>query len=289
MKLKPIVKSLKKLKTPKTRKDSNGAKVEKNISTKNITKLKSALDYLAEEAYPVNNKKLFSQESKKLSHGNVGISYRTDEVEQNKHDRYVPSGKIQSKNYGSHRPAKTLNSDGLGSKEDEIGNSSEKSQGVHENHKLKSRTLTPLKPLKQHRPDQVKSRITGAVWNYKIPKNVKNLNETLIQGQSSYTNKSSTGKLSPSEQSSYEKTHRKVLQTVRSADSLSDRSSSSWSTSDVVMTSAMDTERVNDTLQESWPTSDEIVVEEMDIDDAEFISKRILREVNFIPSQFSWQ
>ena len=139
-----------------------------------------------------------------------------------------------------------------------------------QNRSSEKKTLKPLKPLKTQN-----SRSTNNTEN-----NFKNSSYRIPKKKPISTPKTPVGKFTPftvdnfnADRSIDRKASSKSL---RSPGSISGRSSSSWSTSDIAMTGPMEAEC------DSEPFKDRAVDpadEEMEIDDAGFMTKKIFKQV----------
>ena len=268
LKLKPISRILKKSKVPIIGKESKGAKIKKNITTKNAAKLNNALDLLNEKPGSVTNgyidKKPPSRHlTNRLSNGNEDSLKKSRELGEDTGRKKMLNGKVGNKSFANDNATKAVNNIGsLRFKNEANGNSWVKSRNASENEKLKNRN--PLKPLKHRRLDQV---------NYKVAGNSTNVVDSLAKGQPANTMVSR--KFTPPKQIIRENTIKYPPGTIGSRDAQSDRGSSS----DMIVPGAMETEEVDEPSEETWCTHSESLEEEMEIDDVEFMSKRILKQV----------
>ena len=297
-KLKPITKVLKKPKNS-LKKDGKGTKVEKNLAVKNAVRLKDALSFMTGKTDSLNNLngKVKAKNIKRVSNGSVSID-SLDKTKPNKVYGHVkrqigqnvpcgksPTGKVQNKSLENDRSFKTFNDLLSGDlKNNGGGKSSAQLRTVENSHKEKRRTLNPLKTLKKNQLSEINIKTDEprtTVWNYKIPKNSqKSAPKEINANDAKSTNFDIfTPSHSSLEQYSFEITLKDSSRTVRSVDSLSERSSSSWSVSDVAMTGTMEGERVDGQRDEIGCTPDGGVEEDMEVDNVEFMSKKILKQV----------
>ena len=168
--------------------------------------------------------------------------------------------------------------------------------------KVANKPLRPLKPLRRsvsrESVDKMDRPLTKPLnVNYKIPKRPNNVTPKSTSFQTEIPNfgekvvKTGNGEasnrvrwfgLNSDTSETLLITQENSSRTVRSIDGMSDRSSPAWSMSDVVMAGTQDSESVS---EHNEPESYE--AEEMEIDDAEFMSRTIFKQVSYSYWPFS--
>ncbi|XP_065068342.1 transcriptional protein SWT1-like isoform X2 [Rhopilema esculentum] len=155
---------------------------------------------------------------------------------------------------------------------------------ITQNRSSEKKTLKPLKPLKTQNP-----RSTNNTENnfknssYRIPKKKPiSTPKTPVGKFTPFTgdNFNAERNVSPTKNESRRSIDRKdSSKSLRSPGSISGRSSSSWSTSDIAMTGPLEAECDSEPLKDRTVEPAE---EEMEIDDAGFMTKKIFKQIESI-------
>jgi len=277
MKLKPIIRILKETKSPIKGKDKKDISNAKNGISKHGN-LKRTLNLLSSSMDSVHNgfanKNVSSQKATKPF---PSTSVKANELGTTLNGKSVPSRKIPTKNGES-----SIIDDGahsLGSVNKDRRNNSDASRNAKKP-ELKSKKLASLRPLKKYNLSEVNGKKTGPAWNYKIPKNSKSLNDTQRKELGNCIDKSNDKEITDVEQLSNEIQFNDLSQNVKVVENLTNVRSPSWPVPDVVMTTEM--ERLSEPSEENVYPADELFEEDMEIDDVEFMSKTILKEIENI-------
>lgn len=272
LKLRPIVKVLKKTKNS-LKMDFKGSKVEKSMATKNAVKLKDALSFLADKTESVNSRFKTAQNLKNQSNNSIVTASNSD-----------TSHSSLARELGQKTTGKGIPNCNLEKSSKSIclkkGDTCIKNQNG-------KRTLQPLRPLKKtHKTEEnIKSSDNRTpIRSIEIPKKPQN---SFYDNRERKDSMSSTSSTSASDRHFFTTDQRNPTcrsQTVKSVVSPSNPSPPSYIASDVVMSgmpvrTAVEPETNQACTVEGGQNMNDIEEEDMEVDDFEFMSNKILKQV----------